>query len=121
MEKLEISVINQKETKDMMLNQLMIKSTLKDRVLNSLSQDEKFQAIIQKVQAGQLENFVIDREGLLKYKGRICIPSVGSLREEILQEAHLSTYEIHPGSTKMYQELRSLFWWPGLRKVLQNL
>jgi hypothetical protein len=38
------------------------------------------------------------------------------LRETILKEAHDSAYSIHPGSTKMYQDLKQRYWWYGMKK-----
>jgi hypothetical protein len=39
------------------------------------------------------------------------VPDVDHLREKILQEAHDSAYSIHPGSTKIYQDLKERYWW----------
>ena len=44
------------------------------------------------------------------------MPHDGDLREKILEEAHKSHFAIHPGATKMYQDLKKMFWWPGLKK-----
>ena len=46
-----------------------------------------------------------DEQGTIWFKNRICVPDIDSLRETILKEAHDSVYSIHPGSTKMYQDL----------------
>jgi hypothetical protein len=43
---------------------------------------------------------------LQRFKNRICVLEIDSLRETILKEAHDSNYSIHPGSTKMYQDLK---------------
>jgi len=40
-------------------------------------------------------------DGVLRYQGRLCVPDVDGLREQILEEAHSSRYSIHPGATKM--------------------
>nr|XP_029147076.1 uncharacterized protein LOC114924992 [Arachis hypogaea] len=61
------------------------------------------------------EEFTKDDEGLWRYKRRICIPDVGSLRQDLLSEAHNSGFSIHPGSTKMYYNLKKMFWWPGMK------
>ena len=37
---------------------------------------------------------------------RVYVPNTGELRREILEEAHCAAYAIHPGSTKMYQDLK---------------
>ena len=39
-----------------------------------------------------------------------------SIRDTILREAHESAYSIHPGSTKMYQDIKERFWWVGLKQ-----
>ena len=44
---------------------------------------------------------------VLKYPG---------LREHVLKEAHNSILSIHPGSTKMYMDLKTQYWWPGLKR-----
>ena len=46
----------------------------------------------------------------------MCVPDIESLRETILKEAHDSDYSIHPGSTKMYQDLKRKYWWYGLKR-----
>ena len=41
---------------------------------------------------------------------------VGELRQHILAEAHNSRYSIHPGATKMYRDLREVYWWNGMKR-----
>jgi hypothetical protein len=38
-----------------------------------------------------------------------------TLKKKILDEAHTSRYSIHPGSTKMYHDLRQQFWWTRMK------
>ena len=56
----------------------------------------------------------------MRYQDRLCVPNVDDLRNMILVEAHGSRYLIHLGSTKMYHELRGVFWWDGLKKDITN-
>jgi hypothetical protein len=44
------------------------------------------------------------------------VPDVDHLRAKILQEAHDSAHSIHPGSTKMYQDLKERYWWYGMKR-----
>jgi hypothetical protein len=44
------------------------------------------------------------------------VPDVGDLRKTILREAHDSAYSIHPGSTKMYQDLKQRYWRYGMKR-----
>ncbi|GJZ22369.1 putative reverse transcriptase domain-containing protein [Tanacetum coccineum] len=39
----------------------------------------------------------------------------GNLRALIMHESHKSKYSIHPGSDKMYQDLKKLYWWPNMK------
>jgi hypothetical protein len=43
------------------------------------------------------------------------VPWDQDLKKEILDEAHLSKFTIHPGSTKMYGDLRENFWWSHMK------
>ena len=54
-------------------------------------------------------------EGQL-YQGRLCIPTIEDLRKEILMEAHNSPFVMHPGGTKMYQDLKQHFWWKSMKR-----
>jgi hypothetical protein len=54
-------------------------------------------------------------EGTLWFKDRIVVPKKESFKKKILNEAHTSRYSIHPGSTKMYHDLRQQFWWIGMK------
>jgi len=62
------------------------------------------------VQRGETQDFTIVR-GLLRRGGQICIPPDLELKEQIMTETHCTPYTAHPGTTKMYQDLRSNFWW----------
>ena len=50
-----------------------------------------------------------DDKGILHFSSRIWIPNITELKEEILRDAHRSRYSIHPGSTKIYNDLKEKF------------
>ena len=52
------------------------------------------------------ENFSITQDGVLSMKSRVCVLDVEDLRKLIIEEAHCSTYAIHPGNTKMYRTIK---------------
>ncbi|GJR59973.1 retrotransposon protein, putative, ty3-gypsy subclass [Tanacetum coccineum] len=54
-------------------------------------------------------------DGTLCLNGRSWIPCRGNLRELIMNESHKSKYSVHPGSDKMYQDLKKLYWWPNMK------
>ncbi|GJU65184.1 putative reverse transcriptase domain-containing protein [Tanacetum coccineum] len=53
--------------------------------------------------------------GTLCFNRRSWIPCRDSLRELIMHESHKSKYSIHPGSDKMYQDLKKLYWWLNMK------
>ncbi|KAK1429687.1 hypothetical protein QVD17_11902 [Tagetes erecta] len=64
-----------------------------------------------------VENQLVTKsDNLLYFMDRIRIPNRDNLRTIILNEAHKSHYSIHPGSDKMYMDLRKQYWWPGMKK-----
>ena len=73
-------------------------------------QMDKFkQEVLEKKQS----NFFISDDGMLGYKGeRICVPNDEEIKKHILYEAHNTSYAMHPGTTKMYRDLKKHFWWP---------
>ena len=72
--------------------------------------------LIEKVHKGKFTDFNFDDEGVLWINGRLCIPDMDNLREEILEEAHFTAYSVHPGATKMYHNIKDLYWWDGMKK-----
>ncbi|GJW94854.1 putative reverse transcriptase domain-containing protein [Tanacetum coccineum] len=54
-------------------------------------------------------------DGTLCLNNRSWIPCLGDLRALIMHESHKSKYSIHPGSDKMYQDLKKLYWWPNMK------
>ena len=64
---------------------------------------------------GKCPEFHVDEQGTVLYKERLCIPFDVALRIEILSEGHDSKYCIHPGSSKMYADLKKHFWWNNMK------
>ncbi|GKB67900.1 putative reverse transcriptase domain-containing protein [Tanacetum coccineum] len=54
-------------------------------------------------------------DGTLCLNGRSWLPCYGDLRSVIMHESHKSKYSIHPGSKKMYQDMKKLYWWPNMK------
>ena len=62
------------------------------------------------------ENWSMYEDGSVRFKGRLCVPKDVELRNELLADAHRAKYTIHPGNTKMYQDLKRQFWWMGMKR-----
>jgi hypothetical protein len=79
-------------------------------------EDEKVQEIKRNIREEKLSGFSEDDEGVLWYKGRICVPNVNELMDNILREAHEPAYSIHPGGNKMYHDLKATYWWYSMKR-----
>ena len=90
--------------------------TLEEEILKCQLEDEKLKEIAQNVVLGKSPGFRIDDNGTFWFGKRICVPKVKAIRDMILREAHESAYSIHPGSTKMYLDLKDKYWWYGLKR-----
>ena len=77
-------------------------------MIESQGQDTKISSIRDRVQLGICdEGGAIHIDGSLRYRGRVMVPQLTDLREEILKEFHCSRFSVHPGDTKMYHDLCS--------------
>ncbi|WVZ93769.1 hypothetical protein U9M48_039726, partial [Paspalum notatum var. saurae] len=92
--------------------------TLEQEIREHQKDDEKLQEIHELLKLGKAPHFWEDEQGTLWYKNRICVPNVDSIRKLILSEAHDTAYSIHPGSTKMYYDLKERFWWYGMKRAV---
>ncbi|GJZ79619.1 putative reverse transcriptase domain-containing protein [Tanacetum coccineum] len=67
---------------------------------------------------GMDKSFEIRPDGTRCIKNRSWLPLFGGLRDLIMHESHKSKYSIHPGSDKMYQDLKKLYWWPNMKAII---
>ena len=72
------------------------------------------------IEGGRKPEFHIRGDGVIVKGIQMCLPEIGELKMEIMEEAHSSTYTMHPGSTKMYHTLREPYWWNGMKKEIAN-
>jgi hypothetical protein len=63
----------------------------------------------------RLEQLGENEYGVKTMYGRIWIPRYGNMKIKILDEAHKTRYSVHPGGTKMFQDLRREYWWPNMK------
>ncbi|GJV80739.1 putative reverse transcriptase domain-containing protein [Tanacetum coccineum] len=54
-------------------------------------------------------------DGTRCFGNRVWLPRFSGLRDLVMHESHKSMYSIHPGSDKMYQDLKLLYWWPNMK------
>jgi len=69
------------------------------------------------VETGLRNDLIINGDGSLRYGARLCVPK-GDIRQELLAESLNSPYNIHPGRTKMYRDLKQHFSWYGMKREI---
>ncbi|KAL0555972.1 hypothetical protein IC582_004475 [Cucumis melo] len=98
------------------LAQLTVQPTLRQRIIDAQSNDPYLVEKRGLAEAGQTAEFSLSSDGGLLFEGRLCVPSDGVIKTELLSEAHSSPFSMHPGSTKMYQDLKRVYWWRNMKR-----
>ncbi|KAK8501513.1 hypothetical protein V6N12_041447 [Hibiscus sabdariffa] len=101
-----------------LLSELQIQSSLVSRIKELQQMDPELQKIAKNLEVKHNYAFSVKSDGLLYFKDRMCVPNDEGLRKEMLDEAHQSSFSIHPGSVKMYKDLKPLYWWPGMKSTI---
>ena len=99
-----------------LLATLRIEPKIRAKIKALQNTDQEIQKIVEIDAAKRKSNFQVSDDRTLRFCGRLCMPDDDGLKEEILSKANRSQYNFHPGSTKMYQNLRQHYWWNGMKK-----
>jgi hypothetical protein len=110
-DKLNLRIVANTEAMEM-----AVRSSLVQEIRKGQLEEEKIQEIKRNIKEEKSSGFSKDEEGVLSYKGMICVPNVKELMDKILHEAHESTCSIHPGRNKMYHDLKDTYWWYGMTR-----
>ena len=96
--------------------ELITKLNLLNRVLEAQKSDEKMSAIASQNRERKETEFLVNGDGFLYYRDRVCVPNDDELKKSILEKAHSGSFAMHLGSTKMYKDLQISYWWSGMKK-----
>ncbi|XP_049399822.1 uncharacterized protein LOC125863894 [Solanum stenotomum] len=99
----------------------MEESSFVTEVKRRQHEDPELRKLREKIPQQQHPLFELTGDGDLRYQGRLCVSTVGKLRTNILSEAHYSRYASHLGATKMYQDLRQIYWWNDMKKDIAEM
>ena len=99
------------------LHNLTISCSLEAKVMELQKTDVGIFHIKRKMEEEETKHFRLDERGVLWFKDRLVVPKDRELRNQILDEAHSSKLSIHPGSSKMYQDLKTCFWWTKMKEI----
>ncbi|GKE23544.1 putative reverse transcriptase domain-containing protein [Tanacetum coccineum] len=94
---------------------MTISLDLPKQILSAQSEARKEENFINEDLHGMINKLEPRADGTLCLNNQSWIPRFGDLRALIMHESHKSKYSIHPGSDKMYQDLKKLYWWPNMK------
>jgi hypothetical protein len=102
---------------DLSLLNISFTHTLRGEIIAAQKNNVGMAHIKKRIQEGdpKVACFHKDVEGTLWFKDRLVVPKKEALKRKILDEAQTSRYSIHPGSTKMYHDIRQQFWWTRMK------
>ncbi|KAI3810176.1 hypothetical protein L1987_19786 [Smallanthus sonchifolius] len=95
--------------------ELTIHTSLTTQIRMAQQEAIKEENIQNEALRGMIKQLEPKSDDTLYFMNRIWVPCFGNLRELVMDEAHKSKYSIHPGSDKMYKDLKELYWWPNMK------
>ncbi|KAJ4718964.1 Retrotransposon protein, putative, Ty3-gypsy subclass [Melia azedarach] len=101
-----------------LLAHFQVRPVLIDHIREMQDQDPSIAKLKKEVRDGLRTDFSLKDDEMLVMGSRLCVPNDLELKKQILEEAHSSAYAMHPGSTKMYRNLREHYWWQGMKREI---
>ncbi|KAK4397832.1 hypothetical protein Sango_1258700 [Sesamum angolense] len=98
-----------------LLADLQLKPNFVDHIKEAQTRDPLLR-MRERLKQGKKSIFSVRVDGVLVNGERVCVPDVDRLRKKILEEARNVSYAIHPGTTKMYRNLKPYYWWQIMKK-----
>jgi hypothetical protein len=101
------------------LSHISVEPALQDQIIMAHLSDKGVQIIKENLhqKTEKYKCFRQDGKGILWFESRLMVPKNKDLKKKIL-EAHLSKFSMHPGSTKMYHDLKPLNWWTRMKREI---
>lgn len=93
-----------------MIVQKVVKSSLGIELKKKQMSDPILIKMEEDVGRKKVMAFEIGVYGILRYQRRLCVPNIDGLQCRIFVEAYGSRYMVHPGSIKMYNDLKEIYW-----------
>ncbi|MCI30556.1 hypothetical protein A2U01_0051765, partial [Trifolium medium] len=114
----DLSLVCELTTRSVKLGMLKLTNPFLEEVMEKQKTDTKLLKYKTLIENGKEMDIKIDENGVMRCRGRVYVPDVPELKKMILEEGHRSNLSIHPGVTKMYHDLKKMFWWPGMKKEI---
>jgi hypothetical protein len=97
------------------MNNIALILTIKKDVIAAQRSDVGMGHLHRRLELGEAQCFQQDADGVLWFKDHLMVSMDFELCRKIMDEAHCSRYSIHPGTNKMYQDLKKNFWWTRMK------
>jgi hypothetical protein len=116
----ELHKLNMEVVSPGTLDYISVEPTLQEQIIMAQIGDKGVQVIKEMLnqKVDKYKCFRQDNRGILWFEDRLVVPKNPELRKKILDEAQLSKFSMHPGSNKMYHDLRSLYWWTRMKREI---
>jgi hypothetical protein len=115
LEKLRIKIVDNGQ-----VNELCVTYDLEEHILTAQKSCAEIKVLRELMKEGKEEDYRLDEQGTVWLNEQICVPQDKALLEQIMKEAHDSRYSIHPGSTKMYKDLKTRYWRKDMRRDIAH-
>jgi hypothetical protein len=102
------------------LSHISVEPTLRDQIIMAQLSDKRVQIIKENLhqKTKKYKYFRQDGNGILWFGSRLVVPKTKDLKKKILDDTHLSKFSMHPGSTKMYHDLKPSYWWTRMKREI---
>jgi hypothetical protein len=97
------------------LNNIALIPIIKEDIIAAQRTDVGMGHLRRRLELREAQCFRQDVNGVLWFKDRLVVSKDIELHHKIVDEAHCSWYFIHPGTNKMYQDLKKNFWWTRMK------
>lgn len=96
--------------------------TWAEELVESYQQDKDIKVLLERLllQKDQTDSDYTLHSGIIRYKGRILVGNIPALRLKLLSALHSSPVGGHSGNRATYQRVKHIFYWPGLRKSVEE-
>ncbi|XP_058217360.1 uncharacterized protein LOC131328430 [Rhododendron vialii] len=107
----EFNLRSSSENGNARLYALVTEPALLQEILLAQTFEQNCEFVRHRIREGKaVPRWTIEENNSLRFKGKVFVPNVGTLREDVLPVAHHSNFAVHPGGTKMYHDLQRTYW-----------
>ena len=117
-ENFDLKALRKEQDSIILMASIQVQSDLIQQIKEGQLRDPRLIYLRNKVEKELKPQFQVSKDGLLRFGERVCVPNELDIKNQILNESHTSKYALHPGSTKMYRDLQSHYWWEGMKKEI---